>query len=65
MASCVNTGGLLLILSSATASQIARGRSTEEISILAALFTTIGDLLALLATLPAPCGSNPKESVSL
>ncbi len=55
MGSCQNSGELFLLLSSAAASQIARGRSKDEISILAALFTTIGDSLALIASVPL-CG---------
>ena len=47
-----SNGDLLLLLSSAVASQIAHNRPADEISILAALFTLIGDSLALLASVP-------------
>lgn len=53
MKGCQSQGEALLLVSAALSSGIARGRSVEDVAVLAALFTLIGDQLALLATL---CG---------
>lgn len=45
-----DNGQQLLLLAFLLSIQIAPGRSVEEISLLSALFTVLGDNLALLAT---------------
>jgi uncharacterized protein involved in response to NO len=50
MADCGN-GGFWLLLGTAVSLQIAQGRSVEELPFLAALFTVVGDQLALLCAL--------------
>lgn len=42
----------ILLLAVAAATKLAQGRSTDEISLLAAFFTVLGDNLALLALEP-------------
>lgn len=50
-------GEALMLTASALAAGIARGRSLEDISVLAALFSVMADQLALLAAVRARCQS--------
>lgn len=51
----VPSGEFLLIAASLASIQLAQGRSEEELGLMAAFFTVLGDNLALLAvTRPAP-----------
>lgn len=56
MAGSDPSGQELLLLASAAALRLAQGRSSGDLSRLAAFFTCLGDNLALLA-LDAPSGS--------
>ncbi len=44
----------LLLVAAAASIQLARGRSTEEIELLAAFFNVLGDNLELLTAVPIP-----------
>lgn len=60
-------GEQLILLSAVLTFQIAKGRSVDELALLAALFTIIGDNLALLATTRADVGAvleNQNNSVT-
>lgn len=53
----------ILLLSVAAAAKLAQGRTADEISLLAAFFTVLGDNLALLALEPGGnTGSAPEKS---
>lgn len=44
-----NPGGFLTTAAALTAIQVAQGRTTEELALLAAFFTVLGDNIALMA----------------
>ena len=48
--SCIPSGELLLAVAALVSIQMSQGRSTDEIALLAAFFTALGDNLALIAT---------------
>ena len=52
------SGGMLVTTAAIIALQISQGRSTGELSLLAAFFTVLGDNLALIA------GQLPQNSLS-
>lgn len=60
MGDCLTPENILLLAAAATA-KLARGATAEELGLLAAFFTVIGDNLALLA-LCAPSGEEKSES---
>ena len=49
MGGCQNGGEGLVLLAGAAAIGLARGKSAEEVALLAAFFTVLGDQLALLS----------------
>ena len=50
----------MLLLSAATASVMAEGLNTEELAVLAAFVTTVGDQLALIAACESNGASSPQ-----
>lgn len=57
--SAANNQGILLLAALASI-QVAQGLDMDQIAVLAAFFTVLGDNLALLAA-PSCCGSSPTE----
>ena len=49
MGGCQNGGEGLVLLAAAAAIRLAQGKSPDEVGLLAAFFTVLGDQLALLA----------------
>ena len=58
---CSPSGEGLVLISSLLSLQIAQGKSAEDLAVIAALFTTLGDNLALIAAWRAVCGENGGE----
>lgn len=58
MDGCQNGGEGLLLLAAAAAMGLAQGKSADEVGLLAAFFTLLGDQLALLAL----CGGESGET---
>ena len=61
------SGELLLALATLVSIQLAQGRSEDEITLMAAFFTVLGDNLALIAArriMDGGTNSNCKESVN-
>lgn len=52
------SGDALLLLATAVSLQLVRGRTTEEIELMAAFFTVLGDNLALWLAHPGTSDSN-------
>lgn len=63
-------GSFWLLLGTAISIQIAQGRSSEELAFLSALFTTVGDQLALIMALDdfdpckPPCANQEPDGSS-
>ena len=62
MDGCQNGGEGLLLLAAAAAMGLAQGKSADEVGLLAAFFTLLGDQLALLALCSGESGETDVKS---
>lgn len=54
-----NPGGFLTTAAALTAIQVAQGRTSEELALLATFFTALGDNIALMAVSQDLCPNKP------
>ena len=62
MDGCQNSGEGLLLLAAAAAMGLAQGNSADEVGLLAAFFTLLGDQLALLTLCSGESGETDVKS---
>ena len=62
MGGCQNGGEGLLLLAAAAAMGLSQGKSPDEVGLLAAFFTLLGDQLALLALCSGESGESDVKS---